>query len=118
MAGSSTIAAIEGYGLASPTPSFFAIVAVVAAFFWLGLQTPRTSASRTPTNPSRWNLALKPLPTIPMPKRVATIVEIGHADLAGPESRRRHVAEHVEEGDPLAQLRLRFLGPGDVVEHR
>src|SRR5258705_398101 len=45
------------------------MVAVSAALFWLGLHTPSTSASRTATSPSKWNLALKPLPTIPIPSR-------------------------------------------------
>ena len=43
--------------------------AAIAAFFLLGLQTPRTSQSRTPFMPSMWNLALKPEPMNPMPSR-------------------------------------------------
>src|SRR5688572_2510826 len=49
---------------------------------------------------------------------VAAIIEIGDPDLARPEPGRRHVAEHVEERDALTHLRLRLLGPRDVVENR
>src|SRR2546425_10081165 len=49
-------------------------------------------------------------------KRVALIIEIGDADFARPEPRRRHVAEHVEERDALAHLRPRLLGPGNVID--
>src|SRR5881628_1688265 len=39
----------------------------------VGLQTPRTSASRTAWKACRWNRALKPLPMNPTPSRRAVI---------------------------------------------
>ncbi len=38
-----------------------------------GLQTPSTSASRTPTNDCMWNRAMKPLPMKPMPSLLLLI---------------------------------------------
>ena len=39
----------------------------------LGLHTPRTSASLTPTIDCMWNRALKPLPMKPIPSRSLTV---------------------------------------------
>src|SRR3954469_2356603 len=67
MFGSATMSAIVLYGLHSPTSSSFAYAAAAVAFFLFGLQTPRTSPSRTPVQPSMWNFALKPEPMKPTP---------------------------------------------------
>src|SRR5207237_5046259 len=69
MAGSATMSRMVLYGRASPTSSSRANAAVDAAFFSLGLQTPRTSISRTVVSDWMWKRALKPLPTKPMPSR-------------------------------------------------
>ncbi len=47
MAGSATMSVMLAYAFASPTSSVRASSAAEAAFFLFGLQTPRTSASRT-----------------------------------------------------------------------
>src|SRR5439155_828063 len=48
---------------------------------------------------------------------VAHVAEVLHAHLAGPEPRRRQVAETVEERDAGGESGLGPLGPRDVVEH-
>src|SRR3954468_3887290 len=67
MFGSATMSVIVLYGLHSPASSSFAYAAAAVAFFLFGLQTPRTSPSRTPVQPSMWNFALKPEPMKPTP---------------------------------------------------
>src|SRR3954469_1046788 len=62
---------IDLYGRASPTSSSRASAADDAAFFSLGLQTPRTSISRTDVSDWMWKRALNPLPTKPIPRRSA-----------------------------------------------
>src|SRR3954471_6060913 len=69
MFGSATMSVIVLYGLHSPTSSSLAYVAAAVAFFLFGLQTPSTSPSRTPVQPSMWNFALKPEPMNPTPRR-------------------------------------------------
>src|SRR6267143_4670720 len=73
MAGSATMAAIDGNAFAWPTSSRRARAAASSARVRFGLHTPSTSASRTAANACRWNLALKPLPTIPIPRRFAAV---------------------------------------------
>jgi hypothetical protein len=68
ISGSATMSVIVAYALASPTSSVRASAAADAAFFLLGLQTPRTSASRMAWKPWMWNRVLKPLPMKPMPR--------------------------------------------------
>src|SRR5690242_3527806 len=68
MAGSATMSVIDLYALQSPTSSCLAYAAAAAAFFLFGLQTPRTSPSRTPVQPSMWNFALNPEPMKPTPR--------------------------------------------------
>src|SRR3954465_6289398 len=69
MAGSATMSRIDLYGRASPTSSSRANAAVDAAFFSFGLQTPRTSISRTEASDWTGKRALNPLPTKPIPRR-------------------------------------------------
>ena len=71
IAGSSTIASIVGNARASPTPSSRASAAASPAWAGLGLQTPRTSPSRTPSHERMWNRVMNPLPMKPTPSRLA-----------------------------------------------
>src|SRR5207248_737529 len=48
-------------------------------------------------------------------ERVASIVEVGYADLAGVETGGRQIPKSVEEGDTLTELGFCFLRPRDVV---
>src|SRR3954447_14186364 len=85
MAGSATRSLMEWYGRAGPTSSLRARSAALPACSRLGLQTPSTSASRTPVNAWRWKRALKPLPITPIPSRLFAIpsglILIAHAEL-------------------------------------
>src|SRR5687768_1845532 len=48
---------------------------------------------------------------------VAHVLQVVDPHLAGEEPARREIAEAVEEGDAVREPRLRFLRPGDLVEH-
>ena len=76
IAGSLTIASIDGNVFASPTSRLCASVTADSACSMDGLHTPRISASRTPTSDWIWNLAMNPLPMRPMPKRGKDMVTI------------------------------------------
>src|SRR5215470_17872249 len=48
---------------------------------------------------------------------VALVLQIGDAHLAGPESRRREIAEVIEELDAMVLALGSLVGPRDIVEH-
>src|SRR5689334_7580835 len=137
---------IVRYGLHSPTSRSFAYAAAAAAFFRFGLQTPSTSPSRTPVQPSMWNFALKPEPMKPTPSRVmfrcvslvadpkllqcfrrtavprgqrdvALVLHVLPAHLRRKESRGREIAKAAEEDHAVVHLGPSLLGPGNVVQH-
>src|SRR5262245_15535283 len=47
----------------------------------------------------------------------ALVLQIGDAHLAGPEPRRREIAEVIEELDAVVQTLGSLVGPRDIVEH-
>src|SRR5262249_2682572 len=67
------------------------------------------------------NTELRPLlRRAPLPigvEDVALVLQIGDAHLAGPEPRRREIAEVIEELDAVVQPLGSLVGPRDIVEH-
>ena len=80
IAGSATMSAIDAYALRVADVERRARARPrCSAFSRFGLQTPRTSASRTPTNACMWKRALKPLPMKPTPSRRSAVIRPGIA---------------------------------------
>src|SRR6267378_464777 len=108
IAGSATMSRMDLYGLASPTSCSRASAAVAAAFFSLGLQTPRTSASRTDVHDWMCKRALKPLPMNPSPRRSLLISFSTWVLRHTARSRSQAKVLWVELGVSDAELRQRF----------